>query len=493
MFDQTLKRKRPIDSRQTVVIRSLLMASVIFLVIGTSLCIDVKASSFSIEGIPRPPSDQQSFLSFLEMTGQHPYSRHHRYPAHFATYRDYRILVYGHPAQVTGNRYDATSRQYAILGFSYDELKVTNTLFPDAAPGGVSLTTPFEWVELSQGSKALLSWSRLTEVQKRHLKASRLYYRNQTYGYMDFSALELNESNTIVLAPPSWHLGSAIYTQHHLPGAPHKEVRYATFYTQGGGHVDLSCDIDLLTRPDPEGYFTFQTGQDVMDISYRVSGAILAYQGLARPEDIAIRGVGSAGGLSYGNGDGPFTYEGTWRIDRSFLHGADEAQVTLTGTTFVVSAMGDIITREVSAVVPIRAPKSVSPLMIDAKVEGAIAFFSGSRLMLGQTPLASGRRFLGLETVWLTVRFSRPVTDWHYRFFGQTHQMEGDQETLEYRVPIRMPLDASTLTWHDKRIRQPHQIEIEAVDSRFPEHPVKTVIEGVELTGDIFDLLYVQK
>lgn len=426
------------------------------------------------------------------MTGQPTKSRIHGYPANFATYRDYHVLVYGHPAQVPGNRYDAVSRQHAVLGFSYDEFKVTNTRFPDDAPGGISLTTPFDWIELPQGSKATLSWSRLNEAQKRHLKMSQLTYRNETYGYMDFTSLGLDESNTVVLAPPSWHLGSAIYTQHDRPGVPYKEVRYATFYTSGGGDVTLTCRIELRAEPDKDGFYTFESGQDTLRIPYRAIGTIESYEGLARSEDITVRGVGTADGLTYGTGDGPFLHEGVLTVERTALGNADEMDQPIIATTFVVSALGDVITSEATIMVPIRAEKPVAPLLIDADLEGAIGFFSGSRMLNGSTPLASKRRFLGLETVWLKVRFSKPLTRWQFTFLGKTKVVELAEPAKDSRVAIRMPLDQSSLTWHDERIRPSLLIEIKASDPERADAIVTTEITGIELTGDVFDLLYLQ-
>lgn len=470
----------------------ILLTGLLLMMIWTTACPDVQASGFAIEGVPAPPTDQQSYLAFLTMTGQPVASRIHGYPANYAAYRDYRMLVYGHPSQVSGNRYSAETGQYAILGFSYDEFKVTNTLFPDDAPGGVSKSKPFSWVELDQGTRAASSWSRLNDAQKRYLKQVPLTYRNNGFGLMNFDNLGLNESNTVVLAPPSWHLGSALYTEHYLPGVSYKDLRYATFYCSGNGDVDLSCRIEILTAPDRDGFYTFPAHAEKLTIAYRATGRIEAYHGLARSEDIIRRGVGTQEGSTAGSGNGPFVFDGTLTIDRSALAGLDIGQTQIAARTYIVSAMGDIISQDAFLSVPIRARKPVEPLTIDAALRGSIAFFSGSRQLTGRTPLASPHRFLGLETVWLTVRFSKPVHHWEYRFLGETSVFEGAPDRLEYQVPIRMPLDQSSLSWLDRRIRPSHRIEIYGTDRDDPDSTVHHVSEPIELTGDIFDLLYLQ-
>lgn len=469
-----------------------LMLCLILLAVWMSLQPDIHAANFSITGIPQPPSDQLSYLNYLVMTGQPPYSRYHHYPASYATYRDYRLLAYGHPSQVPGNRYSSTDRQYACLGFSYDELKVTNTLFPDDAPGGASKSKPFSWVELNQGSKASTSWSRMNPAQTRFLKETPLTYRNNGFGLMTFGNLGLNETNTIVLAPPSWHLGSAIYTEHYLPGVSYKEIRYATFYCSGGGGVELSCSIDILASPDPDGFFTFPDNSDELRIPYRLTGRIVAMSGLARASDIVIRGIGSSDGYANGTENGPFVFEGIRTVNRSDLSNSAAGSAEIHAKTFVVSAMGDIIIQEAVKSVPIREKKPTVPMTVAADVRGSIGFFSGSRTLNGRVPAASGRRFLGLETIWLTVRFNKPVQYWQYTFLGAVHAVPAAAGQLEFTVPIKLPLDQSSLTWNDQRLREPYRIDITGFDREEPARMVTAVIGQIELTGDIFDLLYVQ-
>ena len=450
------------------------------------------AAGWTDVGIPKPPTDQASFLAYLTMIGQPVYSAVHRYPASFATFHDYQLLVYGTPSQVPDNRYNATWQQYAMLGFSYDERPVTNTLFPDDAPGGITQTNPFSWSELDLGSAATASWQRLDAARRSTLKSVPLFYRNQPYGLMDYANLGLSESKAIVLAPPSWHLGSALYTEHYLQRSTYLERRYATFTCNGSGGAELSCDIELLTPPDSDLSYAFATGQDELPIAYRVTGRIQALTGLASDADIVLRGAGTDDGFVHVSGMGPFIFEGIHVFNRAELYGASAGVGEIKATAFVVSAMGDIVLQEQVRYLPLRSQKAIQPLAVEADITGAIGYFSGARTLAGRTLHPSSRRFLGLETTWLNIRFSKPVTGWQYTFMGQTHTLPATTDQLAFRVPLQMPLGQDTLGWKGDRLRPALQIEIAADDPEAPGMNIRTVLSDIELTGDIFDLLYLQ-
>ncbi|NLC84531.1 MAG: hypothetical protein GX749_05590 [Ruminococcaceae bacterium] len=450
------------------------------------------AAAWADGTIPRPPDDQASFLAYLKRIGQPAYSRDHRYPANFATFHDYKMLVYGTPAQVPGNRYDAVYQQYAMLGFSYEERPVTNSLFPDDAPGGITQSNPFSWKENDLGSTASSSWQRLDSAQRQQLKEVQLYYRNQPFGLMNFSTLGLSERKAIVLAPPSWHLGSALYTEHYLTRNGRRETRYATFTCNGSGNAELSCSLEILTPPDKDKAYGFAEGEDEMRISYRVTGRIEALSGLASEKDIVLRGVGTEDGVKYGSGMGPFVYEGTKVLHRSILEGATAGVAEITATTFVVSGMGDIILQEQVKYLPLRSHKPIEPLTITADIKGAIGYFSGVKTLNGRRLPLTKHRFLGLETTWLNVNFNKPVTNWKYTFLSQTHTVPAGANQVSYSIPIKMPLNHDTLTWNGKRLQPALKIEIEAADRNASSNRASAIIQGIELTGDTFDLLYLQ-
>ncbi len=449
------------------------------------------AGGWSDIGIPRPPTDQASFLAYLVRIGQPVCSRIHGYPASYDTFHNYKLLVYGTPAQVPNNRYSATWQQYAYLGFSYDERSVTNSLFPDDAPGGVTQTNPISWAELSLGSAATASWQRLDEPRRNLLKSVQLFYRGQPFGLMTCGSLGIDESKAIVLAPPSWHLGSALYTEHYLQRSGYQERRYATFTCNGGGGAELDCVLEVLTPPDSDQAYAFEPGQDQLHIAYRVTGGIRTLTGLASDADIVLRGVGTDDGFRHGSGRGPFVYEGVRVLDRSILAGAESGVAEIRATAFVVSAMGDMVLQEQVHYLPLRAPKAPEPLTVEASITGSIGYFSGARTLAGRTLAESGRRFLGLETAWLNVRFSRPPGAWSYTFNGETTGVPAADGQCAFQVPVRMPLGQDTLDWSDGRLRPALGITISATDPKTAQI-VGTLLAGIELTGDIYDLLYLQ-
>lgn len=484
IFERLMKRLLLVGVVAGIVLAGIVLA-------GSSS--SVSAAGWAVAGIPRPPADQASFLAYLSQAGQPGYSRKNRYPANFQTFHDYKLLVYGTPSQVPGNRYSATYRQYAMLGFSYDERPVTNSLFPDDAPGGITQSTPFRWAELDLGQAAADSWQRLGEARRRTLKSTQLFYRGEPFGYMNYSNLGLSERKAIVLAPPSWHLGSALYTEHNIQRSGYKEKRYATFTCNGSGGATLSCDIEILTPPESSSQaYAFEHGQDELRIAYRVTGRIEALNGLASDGDIVLRGAGTDDGHVLGSDWGPFVYEGVRTIHRSALVGASAGVGEIKATAFVVSAMGDIVLQEQVRYLPLRSQKAVQPLTVEAGITGAIGFFSGAPTLAGRTFAASGRRFLGLETVWLNVRFSKPVRSWQYTFQGLTHMIAGAENQLDFSVPLRMPLNCDTLSWQDNRLQPALEIRIDATGREAPEQSAQAVLSGIELTGDIYDLLYLQ-
>ena len=292
-------------------------------------------------GIPVPPSNQSSFESWLSAVGRPVASRYHGYKANYAVYRDYKLLVYGSASQVPGNRYDSKTGQNSYHGFSYDELKVTNSLFPDDAPGGITQTTPWQWKELSMGQSARISWARLSDREKQFVKSATLTYRNNSYGGMTFSALGLNETTTVVLAPPSWHLGFALYTTHYRPGSS-SDLRYATFNGIGAGSISLAGSVTVLNTAASDGTYVIGSLEDHLDLTYVLSGHIASFQGLAASQDIKSRGVGDGSGWIQGSGNGPWQMETRLVIRRADLDGQTSKTVKLQGRVWVVSHMGDI-------------------------------------------------------------------------------------------------------------------------------------------------------
>ena len=344
-------------------------------------------------GIPSAPTSQATYEDWLKATGKPVTSRYNGYKASFATWQTYRLLVYGAPAQVPGNRYDAKSAQYASLGYSYDEIEVTNSLFPDDSPDGKTRSTPWQWVELDMGQSARISWGRLDTRQKEFIKNSGLTYRNNSYGGMTFQSLKMTDKTTVVLAPPSWYLGFALYTNHYLPGSKTK-LRYATFCGAGSGDVALSSRIDVINTAGADGKYIIDRGSDYIDISYNIVGSISSFNGLAASQDILYRGAGDSQAWVNGTGSGPWTAARTLRISRQDLAGLGERSFALSGQAWVVSSMGDIKISNVEKTITVRAESQIPAFSANVQISGGIRYFSGQTNSQGRQMPQNPHRFL---------------------------------------------------------------------------------------------------
>jgi hypothetical protein len=451
----------------------------------------IYAASFpGSAGIPVPPSSQETFEKWLGDVGRPISSRYHAYKASFATFRDYRLLVYGTPADVPGNRYDSATRQYACLGFSYEELVVTNSLFPDDAPGGVTQSTPWQWQELPMGQSALISWARLSSREKQFIKQSILTYRNDSYGGMTFSNLGLDENNTVVLAPPSWHLNFALYTTHYRPGSS-TDLRYATFNGQGAGSVTLSGAITVLTPAAEDGKYQISMFADHLDLEYQISGQISGFQGLALDQDIKYRGAGNSSAWTSGSGAGPWSVRQNMQINRSDLAGLSEKQYKLAGQAWAVSQMGDIELLPLEKLITVKTTV-VLPFTVKADVAGYIHYFSGQTNSQGVVLPVQRHRFLALERIKLTMRFTREPLRIEYQFLGNTGKMDGIAGQIYYETSLNIPVASSTLSWQDVRLKPSQTLVIKAWDRSTPAKYAECRIDDIELTGSVYDISYLQ-
>jgi len=454
--------------------------------------IPVMASSFPGQtGLPSLPTDQQSFEEWLRATGKPVVSRYHGYVASFETFHTYKLLVYGRPNQVSRNRYDSRSGQYASLGFSYDEIVVTNSLFPDDSSNGQTKSSPWQWKELNLGESARISWARLDARQKSFIKSAGLLYSNNSYGGMNFSNLGLTELNTIVLAPPTWHLGFALYTRHYRPGTT-SDLRYATFNGSGAGDITVGCQIDLSSPPDAEGFYTLAQNADFIDIQYTVSGSIAALSGLAAVTDIRYRGAGGPSDWVAGAGSGPWICSQTLRIQRSDLAGQLSRQFTLTGQAWVVSSMGDIRLAQAERSVSVRLAPALPDFTVQVSVKGGIDYFSGQLNSFGRLLPVQPHRFLALERMKIYLDFNRDPLMASYTFNGQKIPIKCVQGLSHYEVSLIIPDIPSTLSWEDQRLRPPLQLLIEAQDRQTPTGRLAVSVDDLEITGNVFDITYPQ-
>jgi hypothetical protein len=462
--------------------------------------------------------DTASFEAWLSATGRPITSRYHAYRASYDTFRRYGLLVYGTPGLVPGNRYSAATREYAMLGFSYDEFTFTNSFFPDDKPAGTTSSTPWAWTgswqEIPLGTDATVSWLRLTAREKEHVKASVLYYSGSSYGGMTFPALGLSEVNTIVLSPPSWLLGFAMHTKHYWKTATN--LRYATFTGKGIGSVGLDCTLTETARP-ADGIYRIPSAADSVRIPVRATASISAYAGLARAGDVARLGAAVGGTSVEGNGATSRAADGWIEVRRTSLGGAASATVTATGTAWAVSVLGDPVFDTASLALTVEDEgKTVSPFL-SVGIVGDIGYFRGQTDLLGRRVALDPKRFLALETVTVTAVFSacpesvlfRPcgtLLAATYRDSRGNLYLQDDfvRKVSKYpaeftvvptpgttRVSFRfqLPLAPATVSWDDRVLSKPYDFRIQAtVAGR-----VWTAdLTGIAMTGDVYDILYLQ-
>ena len=441
--------------------------------------------------MPVPPSSQATFEDWLRATGKPLTSRYRGFPASYETYKTYNLLVYGNPAQVSGNRFDSKSGQYASLGYSYDEIVVTNSLFPDDSPGGQTKTSPWQWVELNLGSSARISWARLDARQKELIKASGLLYRNNSYGGMTFSNLNLTDANTIVLAPPSWHLGFALYTRHYRPGSK-SDIRYATFTGTGAGDVTVGCRIDLTTPCDANGEYVISGAADFIDIQYEIIGSITAFSGLAADSDIRYRGAGNMSSWVNGSGNGPWVSPQILRVHRSDLAAQTSRQFSLSGCAWAVSAMGDIRLAQMERSITVRLAPAVPAFDVRTQISGGIRYFSGQMNSFGRLLPLMPHRFLSLERIKIMMDFNRDPLTASYTFNGQKTSIYCVPGVLHYEVSLIIPNLPATLSWDNQRLLPPMQLQIEALDRLTPAGSLSVAVSDIEITGNVYDITYPQ-
>jgi hypothetical protein len=442
-------------------------------------------------GIPVPPSSQATFEVWLSDTGKPVYSRYHGYPASYRTWCDYKLLVYGQPSQVPGNRYDSKTGQYASLGFSYDEIVVTNSLFRDDSPDGKTKTTPWQWQELNMGQSAAISWARLDARQKLMIKNAVLTYRNNSYGNMTFGQLGLSEAKTVVLAQPSWHLGFALYTTHYLPGSK-TNLRYATFNGNGGGDVSVAGSIDIQTPADANGRFVIGSQADYIDIQYTVSGSISSFSGLAGDSDVSTCGAGNAAGWVKGLGRGPWSAPLVFRVSRQDLAGASERSFTLTGQAWVVSRLGDIRLIQMEKTIVVRAESVAPPFEAQVKIKGSIQYFSGQTNSQGLYLPFDPHRFLALERLTVSMDFTPDPSSVQFTFNGQTTSLHCSSGIRHYEASLIIPDLPSTLAWDGRRLKEPLSLLVKATDRTTPARTVEVNIQDIEMTGNVYDITFAQ-
>ncbi|MHB1485695.1 MAG: hypothetical protein ACYCYI_13700 [Saccharofermentanales bacterium] len=439
--------------------------------------------------MPSPVTNQASFISWLIKTGRPAYSRYHGYAANYSVYYKYHLLSYGTPDSVPGNRYDKAHDEYAMHGFSYDEYQVTNTYFRDDTNG---ISDPRKWNNMILGQDAEISWMRLTAREKEHIHNSVLFYQGKDYGGISFADLKLTEQKCVVVAVPSWNLGFALYTRHY--NSRH-EIRYGTLHGNGIGGVEIDGEIKV-SDDTAGGSRTIQSGQEYIDIAFMIDSYISGYIGLARSSDI------EKGGIIFNGKEYETNGSGLWKAKQviRYARNADDPsrdfsrKVTVKAVVWVVSRLGDLTFKEMTYTFTIIEKAKINIKGVFT-IKGAISLFDGKKTILGYQLPYNPKRFLCLEKLTMRIDFEgRPLPQSvvFYPLGGNPVTVPivkiNDAKGYAQHIYI-LGIMSSSIKWDNNRIRASYYCSASAYSNS-----VRTdyIIDGIDITGDIYDLVYLQ-
>ncbi len=454
------------------------------------------SAQVSAADIPQTVKNQASFENWLERTGRPVFSRYKAYRANYEIFRDYRLLSYGKPSDVPGNRYNKPSGQYAAHGFSYDEIIVTNTYFPEDSSG---ISNPYNWKNINLGRDAQISWQRLSSREKEHVKNAQIFYMGMDFGGMDFSSLKLTEQNTIVIAIPSWYLGFALYTNHYNS---RNELRYATLHGKGIGSANFTSKLVAVNAP-ADKVFKIPSNKDYLDITFKLTVNLTGLTGLAKIGDIAHVGLAIGDKTSQESGKTTMVLTETIRFYRKAPDPNVHYQraVKQTALSWIVTVMGDILSKETSYSFTLieesrkTSLPSTSPASVVFDISGKLKYFSGGHTPDGFYLEENERRFLSLEQV--TVRLdlygkNLPEAVSFYLPEGRMakplyHKINSERAyaIVNYILPV-LP---SSLTWTNERKRSPYTCFAYLT---YPDCTYIHAIWDIEVTGTVYDILYFQ-
>lgn len=440
--------------------------------------------------LPEPVNSRESYLKWLNLTGRPAYSRYRGLEANYEVYKKYNLLSYGTPANVPGNRYDFNTKQHEAHGYSYDEYVLYNSFFPEDYP---SVSDPVTWNRINLGTDAAVSWMRLTSREKSHIKSAPMYYMGKNYNNMNYTKLNLTENKCVVLAIPSMNLGFAVHTNHLTASG---SLRYATFHGDGiGGYV---INKSLKAKNEPSGkIFILSGGKNYIDIIFVAQMNISSFTGLANQSDIKGGKIIFKNYESYKEGAGPWSIERTVRYHRTNqTNRATSRQISEKNQIQIISAMGDVKTDEAVYNFTIyEEPLYSNNLNASLSMTGEISLFNGSNTLLNKYLPNNNLRFLCLEKVKLQVDFANSALPQTVTFFPAgfapvtvktviTSPGSG-YAALNYTMGI-IPF---TLDWENKRIRSPYTAFAHMYINGESKY---LTLEGIEITGSVHDLLYLQ-
>ncbi len=132
------------------------------------------------------------------------------------------------------------------------------------------------------------------------------------------------------------------------------------------------------------------------------------------------------------------------------------------------------------------------PFGIQMKIAGAIGYFAGQTNALGQKRADHPHRFLAMEKLRVYLDFTSPPRTIRLYFASQEYNLAGVDGQTHYETYLHIPELPSTLSWTDQRLAPSMTIQAEAVDRSTPPNHIGAVIDDIELTGSVHDIVHAQ-
>ncbi|MEA4888103.1 MAG: hypothetical protein VB070_01360 [Clostridiaceae bacterium] len=135
---------------------------------------------------------------------------------------------------------------------------------------------------------------------------------------------------------------------------------------------------------------------------------------------------------------------------------------------------------------------AAEPFGLQVGIVGSIGYFAGQTNDLGQKMPADPHRFLAREKLRIYLDFTSPPQMIRMRFASQEYNLAGVEGQTHYETYLHIPELPSTLSWTDKRLAPPMTLQVTAVDKNNPPNQIDAVIDDIELTGSVYDIVHAQ-
>lgn len=453
------------------------------------------------------PASNDEFLIWLQSKGIPPYSNGNLYKANFNTYKEYGLIVYGMPTQVVNNEY--AEGEYRYLGYTYLNDVFTNMYFPDDANSGIA---PELW-NFVEVIGAIKSYDQLEQtVQKPYMLNTLLI----GHGASTLTANDIGTSKAKVQTGATWLNTGSIYTKKD-------NGYYATFMVPAMGFGKIQGQ---LIPSVSEIHFNAQT--QTYDLALTLSASIdkpnkeikyltiTLYDGstktIAHSNNLTVEKHVEIDKLN----SEYIELEYTGEIELESIFG-DKYKKTVYCTVKVYNDGGDIIIIDPD---PDPDPEPNNEINIqDIDVIGSFNHWTNISNIFGESLPYNRHRFLSLETIFIKIKANKNVDkvvirlsneletmtyenqlghfyDYNvdfglaYVYFPQDSTFYFENTTdLDFTFEYVLPMCEETIDFNNRRLKEPYHIIISLMNE---EETIYYKINDIEITGNIYDLIYPQ-